>query len=127
MDEINYVAARFSSPSLPSCVSSSSTSLSSVAAVRFYRQPSLPTTRTKLSLKEQLKNHESHIEELNKQLLDIRKTLPSRNAKSKILQNYAENEISLLLEVIIIKKIKTSETNCSLNFLFLSRYVQLAT
>lgn len=89
IDTINFVAACFSSPPLPAPIS----------ARQSFHRPFLPSAPTKLSMSEQWHDHESRIIDIQKQLSQHRNDAPSRSAKPRTLQMYAEKEVFLIYEV----------------------------
>lgn len=89
IDAINFVAACFSSPSLPGAISSRQS----------FQRPFLSSASSKLSMKEQLEMHEARVLDTQKQLSQHRLELPGRCSKPRILQGYAEKEIFLIYEL----------------------------
>lgn len=89
IDSINFVAACFSAPPLPAPIS----------ARQSFHRPFLPSLPTKLSMSDQLHDHESRITDIQKQLAQHRREAPSRSAKPRVLQTYAEKEVFLIFEV----------------------------
>ncbi|BFZ03239.1 hypothetical protein BsWGS_06276 [Bradybaena similaris] len=94
VDTINLVAASLSAPVLPGAVGSKA---------QFQRQL-LPSSCTRLSLREQLHSHETKVEELEQDLLLHRADAPEKGAKSSVIQEYLDKESYLEFE---IKRFKT--------------------
>ncbi|XP_063217920.1 PH and SEC7 domain-containing protein isoform X6 [Bacillus rossius redtenbacheri] len=94
IDTINLVCASFSAQPLAGAVGSQ----------RKFQRPLLPCSHTKLSLREQLRDHEERVQRLETELEDHRKHPPERNAKSLAVQNYKEKDAFLHFE---LKRYKT--------------------
>ncbi|KRT83321.1 Pleckstrin homology domain containing protein [Oryctes borbonicus] len=89
IDTINFVCASFSAPPLEAAVGSQ----------KKFQRPLLPCSHTKLSLREQLREHEERVMRLENELEEHRKAPPERGAKSLIIQNYKEKEVYLIFEL----------------------------
>jgi len=85
VETINSVAASLSAPPLPGAVGS---------RTKFTR-PLLPSTFTKLNLKEQLKSHEAKLAEVDTELAEHRMYIPEKGAKASVVNDYADKEIFL--------------------------------
>uniref|UniRef100_A0A8R1XVW0 PH and SEC7 domain-containing protein 3 n=1 Tax=Onchocerca volvulus TaxID=6282 RepID=A0A8R1XVW0_ONCVO len=79
IDTINYVAAAFSSPALPTSVSNQS---------EVFHKPLLPSAPSGLSIAEQLKAHEKKEAEMGLKLEELMKTAPSLKAKGRVVQDF---------------------------------------
>lgn len=84
IDAINYVAAAFSTPALPTPVGTN-------GLVAFYK-PHLPSTPTHLSIPDQLRAHEQRLEETTTNLERLRENAPSMKAKGKVVYDYFYKE-----------------------------------
>ncbi|GFS05529.1 PH and SEC7 domain-containing protein 3 [Elysia marginata] len=89
VDSINLVAASLSAPPLPGAVGS---------RAKFQRQL-LPSTYTRLNLKEQLQSHRSKVNELEQDLHNHRAAAPEKGAKSSVCQDYIDKELYLEFEL----------------------------
>ncbi|XP_050297414.1 PH and SEC7 domain-containing protein isoform X2 [Anthonomus grandis grandis] len=89
IDTINFVAASFSAPPLEAAVGSQ----------KKFQRPLLPSSYTKLHLREQLEDHEERVVRLEAMLEEHRKCPPEKGAKSLIVQNYKEKETYLNFEI----------------------------
>ncbi|XP_049836509.1 PH and SEC7 domain-containing protein isoform X5 [Schistocerca gregaria] len=94
IDTINFVAASFSAQPLASAVGSQ----------RKFQRPLLPCSHTKLSLREQLRDHEERVQRLESQLEEHRRNPPDRSARGLVLHNYREKDAYLHHE---LKRYKT--------------------
>ncbi|KAI8797239.1 PH and SEC7 domain-containing protein 3 [Biomphalaria glabrata] len=94
LDTINLVAASLSAPPLPGAVGSKG---------KFQRQL-LPSTYTRLNLREQLHSHDTKVQELEQELHFHRAAAPEKGAKSSVIQDYLDKEIYLEYE---LKRFKT--------------------
>ncbi|XP_056634104.1 PH and SEC7 domain-containing protein isoform X10 [Diorhabda sublineata] len=94
IDTINFVSASFSAPPLEAAVGSQ----------KKFQRPLLPCSHTKLSLREQLADHEERVMRLGAMLDDHRKSPPEKGSKSQVIQNYKEKETYLTYE---LKRYKT--------------------
>jgi len=92
IDTINFVCASFSKPPLEGGVGSQ----------KRFQRPLLPSSHTKLSLREQLASHENKVAQLEELLAEHkRSSVPSKGLP---LQNYIEKEAYLQYE---LKRYKT--------------------
>ncbi|XP_055385023.1 PH and SEC7 domain-containing protein isoform X2 [Condylostylus longicornis] len=92
IDTINYVCAAFSAPPLEGGVGSQ----------KRFQRPLLPSTHTKLLIKEQLRSHEEQVTQLENTLTEHKKgPIPNKGLP---LQNYKEKENYLNYE---LKRYKT--------------------
>uniref|UniRef100_A0A146M505 PH and SEC7 domain-containing protein 4 n=1 Tax=Lygus hesperus TaxID=30085 RepID=A0A146M505_LYGHE len=89
IDTINYVTASFSAPPLPGAVGSQ----------RRFQRPLLPSSQTRLNLREQLRDHENLVMRLESELEQHRKHPPERGAKQLILYNFREKDNYLQYEL----------------------------
>ncbi|XP_058805459.1 LOW QUALITY PROTEIN: PH and SEC7 domain-containing protein [Phymastichus coffea] len=94
IDTINFVCASFSSQPLAGAVGSQ----------RKFQRPLLPCTHTKLSPREQLRDHEDRVNKLEAELEEHRRHPPERGAKALTVQNYKEKDAYLHYE---LKRYKT--------------------
>uniref|UniRef100_A0A1A9VVW0 SEC7 domain-containing protein n=1 Tax=Glossina austeni TaxID=7395 RepID=A0A1A9VVW0_GLOAU len=86
VETINFVCAAYSAPPLEGGVGSQ----------KRFQRPLLPSTHTKLLMKEQLESHEQQLDQLESSLMEHRKgPIPS---KGLALQNYKEKENYLQYE-----------------------------
>lgn len=90
IEKINYVAALLSSPPLPSAIGSKS---------KKFQKPLLPSSHTKLSIREQLADHETRLMRLNQELEDHMLKHPERGLSKRILNQFAEKQSYLEYEV----------------------------
>ncbi|KAM3726136.1 PH and SEC7 domain-containing protein [Dirofilaria immitis] len=79
IDTINYVAAAFSSPTLPASVSNQ---------IEVFQKPLLPSAPSGLSIMEQLRAHEKKEAEMGLKLEELMKTAPSLKARGRIVQEF---------------------------------------
>jgi PH/SEC7 domain-containing protein len=86
---INTVVARYSSPPLPPPCSNSSK----------FQRPLLPSSRSKLSLSEQLSSHQRQVRDLGAELASHTSQPPPRGAKSGLVAQYREKAEYLSGEV----------------------------
>ncbi|XP_065355166.1 PH and SEC7 domain-containing protein isoform X4 [Calliphora vicina] len=87
VETINFVCAAYSAPPLEGGVGSQ----------KRFQRPLLPSSHTKLLLKEQLESHEQQLNKLENTILEHKKgPIPS---KGLALQNYKEKELFLQYEV----------------------------
>lgn len=84
IDAINYVAAAFSTPALPTPVGAN-------GIVAFYK-PHLPSAPTHLSVPDQLRAHEQRLVETTENLARLRENAPSIKAKGKVVYDYFYKE-----------------------------------
>ncbi|XP_050509726.1 PH and SEC7 domain-containing protein isoform X2 [Diabrotica virgifera virgifera] len=94
IDTINFVCASFSAPPLEAAVGSQ----------KKFQRPLLPCSHTKLTLREQLADHEERVMRLGAMLDDHRRSPPEKGSKSQVIQNYKEKEAYLTYE---LKRYKT--------------------
>ncbi|VVC25942.1 Sec7 domain, alpha orthogonal bundle,PH domain-like,Sec7 domain,Pleckstrin homology domain,PDZ [Cinara cedri] len=94
INTINFVCASFSAPRLPSAVGNQ----------KKFQRPLLPSAPTKLNLREQLREHEDTLRQLEVELDIHKKKPPERGSKNITLQFYKEKEVHLFDEV---KRYKT--------------------
>ncbi|RZF35346.1 hypothetical protein LSTR_LSTR013403 [Laodelphax striatellus] len=94
IDTINFVCASFSAPPLPGAVGSQ----------KKFQRPLLPSSYTKLNLREQLRDHEDRVQRLESELEIHRKHPLERGAKALVIQNYKEKDAYLHYE---LKRYKT--------------------
>ncbi|CAH0753155.1 unnamed protein product, partial [Bemisia tabaci] len=80
VDTINFVCASFSAPPLPGGCGSQ----------KKFQRPLLPTTYTKLNLREQMLSHEETVMRLELELDKHTSHPPERGAKALTIQNYKE-------------------------------------
>ncbi|THD19167.1 PH and SEC7 domain-containing protein 3 [Fasciola hepatica] len=83
VERINFVAALLSAPSIPGPIGSE----------RGFYRPHLPVTCTKLSMREQLEEHQRRLIELGRELSDLHKRLPITSG-SKTLRPTRASSIS---------------------------------
>ncbi|XP_029343500.1 PH and SEC7 domain-containing protein 2 isoform X2 [Acyrthosiphon pisum] len=88
INTINFVCASFSAPRLPSAVGNQ----------KKFQRPLLPSAPTKLNLREQLREHEDTLRQLEVELEIHKKKPPERGTKNITLQFYKEKESHLLEE-----------------------------
>ncbi|BES87813.1 arf6 guanine nucleotide exchange factor [Nesidiocoris tenuis] len=89
IDTINYVTASFSAPPLPGAVGSQ----------KKFQRPLLPSTQTRLNLRDQLRDHENMVQRLETELDQHRKHPPERGAKQLVLYNFREKDNYLQYEL----------------------------
>ncbi|XP_076241756.1 exchange factor for Arf 6 isoform X2 [Calliopsis andreniformis] len=94
IDAINFVCASFSCQPLEGAVGSQ----------RKFQRPLLPCSHTKLSPREQLRDHEERVSRLEAELEEHRRHPPERGAKALAVQNYKEKDAYLHYE---LKRYKT--------------------
>ncbi|XP_014203854.2 uncharacterized protein LOC106636094 [Copidosoma floridanum] len=94
IDTINFVCASFSSQPLAGAVGSQPK----------FQRPLLPCSHTKLSPREQLRDHEDRVNKLEIELDEHRRHPPERGAKALAIQNYKEKDAYLHFE---LKRYKT--------------------
>ncbi|XP_023289067.1 PH and SEC7 domain-containing protein 1 isoform X2 [Orussus abietinus] len=94
IDTINFVCASFSCQPLAGAVGSQ----------RKFQRPLLPCSHTKLSPREQLRDHEERVSRLEAELDEHRRHPPERGAKALTIQNYKEKDAYLHYE---LKRYKT--------------------
>ncbi|OAD61639.1 PH and SEC7 domain-containing protein 3 [Eufriesea mexicana] len=94
IDTINFVCASFSCQPLAEAVGSQ----------RKFQRPLLPCSHTKLSPREQLRDHEERVNKLEAELEEHRRHPPERGAKALTVQNYKEKDAYLHHE---LKRYKT--------------------
>ncbi|XP_046616044.1 PH and SEC7 domain-containing protein isoform X2 [Neodiprion virginianus] len=94
IDTINFVCASFSCQPLAGAVGSQ----------RKFQRPLLPCSHTKLSPREQLRDHEEIVSRLEAELDEHRRHPPERNSKALTVQNYKEKDVYLHYE---LKRYKT--------------------
>ncbi|XP_076629899.1 exchange factor for Arf 6 isoform X7 [Colletes latitarsis] len=94
IDTINFVCASFSCQPLAGAVGSQ----------RKFQRPLLPCSHTKLSPREQLRDHEERVNKLEAELEEHRRHPPERGAKALTVQNYKEKDAYLHHE---LKRYKT--------------------
>ncbi|XP_050483030.1 PH and SEC7 domain-containing protein isoform X14 [Bombus huntii] len=94
IDTINFVCASFSCQPLAGAVGSQ----------RKFQRPLLPCSHTKLSPREQLRDHEERVSKLETELEEHRRHPPERGAKALTVQNYKEKDAYLHHE---LKRYKT--------------------
>ncbi|XP_031333288.1 uncharacterized protein LOC116163485 isoform X6 [Photinus pyralis] len=94
IDTINFVSASLSAQPLEAAVGSQ----------KKFQRPLLPCSRTKLTLREQLHDHEERVMRLENELDEHQKNPPERGSKSLVVQNYKEKELYLNYE---LKRYKT--------------------
>nr|XP_031844833.1 PH and SEC7 domain-containing protein 1 isoform X8 [Nomia melanderi] len=94
IDTINFVCASFSCQPLAGAVGSQ----------RKFQRPLLPCSHTKLSPREQLRDHEERVSKLEAELEEHRRHPPERGAKALTVQNYKEKDSYLHHE---LKRYKT--------------------
>ncbi|XP_076677683.1 exchange factor for Arf 6 isoform X7 [Andrena cerasifolii] len=94
IDTINFVCASFSCQPLAGAVGSQ----------RKFQRPLLPCSHTKLSPREQLRDHEERVSKLEAELEEHRRHPPERGAKALTVQNYKEKDAYLHHE---LKRYKT--------------------
>lgn len=89
IDTINFVCASFSAAPLEAAVGSQ----------KKFQRPLLPSSLTKYTLREQLRDHEERVIRLENELEDHRRSPPEKGSKSLIVHNYKEKENYLNFEV----------------------------
>uniref|UniRef100_A0A023F2W0 Putative guanine nucleotide exchange factor efa6 n=2 Tax=Triatoma infestans TaxID=30076 RepID=A0A023F2W0_TRIIF len=89
IDTINFVCASFSAQPLPGAVGSQ----------KKFQRPLLPSSLTKLNLREQLRDHETMVQRLEVELESHRKHPPERGAKQLVLYNFREKDNYLQYEL----------------------------
>ena len=89
IDAINFVVASFSAPQLPPPCSSN---------FRFQR-PLMPSSKSTLSLSEQLGSHERQLMQLRMQIEEHLQSPPAKNAKGAPLHNFKEKREFLTFEI----------------------------
>ncbi|XP_015127362.1 PH and SEC7 domain-containing protein 2 isoform X2 [Diachasma alloeum] len=94
IDTINFVCASFSCQPLAGAVGSQ----------RKFQRPLLPCSHTKLTPREQLRDHEERVNRLEAELEEHRRHPPERGAKALTVQNYKEKDTYLHYE---LKRYKT--------------------
>ncbi|XP_050429349.1 PH and SEC7 domain-containing protein [Adelges cooleyi] len=94
INTINFVCASFSAPRLPSAVGNQ----------KKFQRPLLPSAPTKLNLREQLREHEDTLRQLEVEIDIHKKKPPERGSKHITLQFYKEKEAHLNEE---LKRYKT--------------------
>ncbi|XP_057331974.1 PH and SEC7 domain-containing protein isoform X3 [Microplitis mediator] len=94
IDTINFVCASFSCQPLAGAVGSQ----------RKFQRPLLPCSHTKLTPREQLRDHEERVSRLEAELEEHRRHPPERGAKALTVQNYKEKDAYLHYE---LKRYKT--------------------
>ncbi|KAF5305522.1 hypothetical protein FQA39_LY01613 [Lamprigera yunnana] len=94
IDTINFVSASLSAQPLEAAVGSQ----------KKFQRPLLPCSRTKLTLREQVHDHEERVIRLESELEEHQKGLPDRGSKSLVIQNYKEKDCYLSYE---LKRYKT--------------------
>ncbi|XP_011331529.1 PH and SEC7 domain-containing protein 1 isoform X2 [Ooceraea biroi] len=94
IDTINFVCASFSCQPLAGAVGSQ----------RKFQRPLLPCSHTKLTSREQLRDHEDRVNRLEAELDEHRRHPPERGAKALTVQNYKEKDAYLHHE---LKRYKT--------------------
>ncbi|XP_011303064.1 PH and SEC7 domain-containing protein 2 isoform X2 [Fopius arisanus] len=94
IDTINFVCASFSCQPLAGAVGSQ----------RKFQRPLLPCSHTKLTPREQLRDHEERVNRLEGELEEHRRHPPERGAKALTVQNYKEKDTYLHYE---LKRYKT--------------------
>ncbi|XP_014277707.1 PH and SEC7 domain-containing protein isoform X1 [Halyomorpha halys] len=94
IDTINFVCASFSAQPLPGAVGSQ----------KKFQRPLLPSSHTKMNLREQLRDHDAMVQKLESELETHRRHPPERGAKQLALYNFREKDNYLQYE---IKKYKT--------------------
>ncbi|XP_063990262.1 PH and SEC7 domain-containing protein isoform X2 [Diachasmimorpha longicaudata] len=94
IDTINFVCASFSCQPLAGAVGSQ----------RKFQRPLLPCSHTKLTPREQLRDHEERVNRLETELEEHRRHPPERGAKALTVQNYKEKDTYLHYE---LKRYKT--------------------
>ncbi|KAK0098521.1 hypothetical protein PV326_007384 [Microctonus aethiopoides] len=94
IDTINFVCASFSCQPLAGAVGSQ----------RKFQRPLLPCSHTKLTPREQLRDHEDRVNRLETDLEEHRRHPPERGAKALAVQNYKEKDVYLHYE---LKRYKT--------------------
>ncbi|KAK2588283.1 hypothetical protein KPH14_004304 [Odynerus spinipes] len=94
IDTINFVCASFSCQPLAGAVGSQ----------RKFQRPLLPCSHTKLSPREQLRDHDERVSRLEAELDEHKRHPPERGAKALAVQNYKEKNAYLCHE---LKRYKT--------------------
>ncbi|XP_043479328.1 PH and SEC7 domain-containing protein isoform X1 [Leptopilina heterotoma] len=94
IDTINFVCASFSCQPLAGAVGSQ----------RKFQRPLLPCSHTKLSPREQLRDHEERVNKLETDLDEHRRHPPEKGSKALTIQNYKEKDAYLQHE---LKRYKT--------------------
>ncbi|KAL7076262.1 hypothetical protein ACQ4LE_004423 [Meloidogyne hapla] len=84
IDAINYVAAAFSSPVLPTPVGANKAFI--------FCKPKYFSTPTHLSLPDQLRAHEQRLEETKESLANLQQSAPPMKAKGKLVYDYFYKE-----------------------------------
>nr|CAD7444365.1 unnamed protein product [Timema bartmani] len=107
IDTINLVCASFSAQPLAGAVGSQ----------RKFQRPLLPCSHTRLSLRDQLRDHEDRVQRLEAELDDHRRHPPDKNTKSLSIQNYKEKDAYLHYEHLISLRqvLSATETTRSAN------------
>ncbi|NWZ43077.1 PSD1 protein, partial [Brachypodius atriceps] len=85
---INVVAAMFSAPPFPAAIGSQ----------KKFSRPLLPSSCTRLSQEEQVKNHESKFKTMSAELLEHRSSLPEKKVKGKEYEELKQKEEYLEFE-----------------------------
>ncbi|KAK9506294.1 hypothetical protein O3M35_008254 [Rhynocoris fuscipes] len=89
IDTINFVCASLSAQPLPGAVGSQ----------KKFQRPLLPSSITKMNLREQLRDHEATVQRLEAELESHRKHPPERGAKQLVLYNFREKDNYLQYEL----------------------------
>ncbi|XP_058697725.1 PH and SEC7 domain-containing protein 1 [Poecile atricapillus] len=85
---INVVAAMFSAPPFPAAIGSQ----------KKFSRPLLPSSCTRLSQEEQMKNHETKFKTMSAELLEHRSSLPEKKVKGKEYEELKQKEEYLEFE-----------------------------
>nr|XP_008112431.1 PREDICTED: PH and SEC7 domain-containing protein 1 isoform X1 [Anolis carolinensis]XP_008112432.1 PREDICTED: PH and SEC7 domain-containing protein 1 isoform X1 [Anolis carolinensis]XP_008112433.1 PREDICTED: PH and SEC7 domain-containing protein 1 isoform X1 [Anolis carolinensis] len=85
---INVVAAMFSAPPFPAAIGSQ----------KKFSRPLLPSSITRLSQEEQVKNHETKFKAMAAELLEHRSSLPEKKVKGKEYEELKQKEEYLIFE-----------------------------
>ncbi|NXH45477.1 PSD1 protein, partial [Dicaeum eximium] len=85
---INVVAAMFSAPPFPAAIGSQ----------KKFSRPLLPSSCTRLSQEEQVKNHEAKFKTMSAELLEHRSSLPEKKVKGKEYEELKQKEEYLEFE-----------------------------
>ncbi|XP_054132625.1 PH and SEC7 domain-containing protein 1 isoform X2 [Melozone crissalis] len=85
---INVVAAMFSAPPFPAAIGSQ----------KKFSRPLLPSSCTRLSQEEQVKNHETKFKTMSAELLEHRSSLPEKKVKGKEYEELKQKEEYLEFE-----------------------------
>jgi len=95
IDAINFVAASYSAPCQPA---------GGAESQRHLQRHVLPSSYTKLNLREQISQHERMVVECDCELMEHRKKSPEKGARARLIQNFVRKENYIKFE---LKRYKT--------------------